>query len=61
MAREVRMRVRWIASVALAGLALAAPSWAAPEGWHESIDDGLEAAAKSGKPLLVVTAWKSGV
>ncbi len=31
---------------------------AAPAGWHKSLDDGLEASAKSGKPLLVITTWK---
>ncbi len=46
---------------ALAGLVLAASAAALPAGWHKSMDDGLEAAAKSGRPLLVVTAWKSGV
>jgi hypothetical protein len=34
---------------------------AAPEGWHASMKDGLAAAQKSGKPVLVVTGWKSGV
>jgi hypothetical protein len=37
------------------------PASAIPEGWHTSLDDGLEAAKKSGKPLLVVTGWKSGI
>ena len=40
---------------------LAWPAGAAPEGWHTSMEDGLEAAAKSNKPLLVVTAWKEKV
>ena len=34
---------------------------AGPEGWHESLDDGLAAARKSGKPLLVITTWKDGI
>jgi hypothetical protein len=34
---------------------------AAPEGWHRSLDDGTEAARKSGKAVLVVTAWGPGV
>ena len=45
------------------GLALflfLSPAWAAA-GWHKSRDDGLEAAKQSGKPLLVVTAWKEKV
>lgn len=55
------MRTPWIATLVLAGLALAGPAVAAPGGWHTSIDDGLAAAAKSGRPLLVVTAWKEKV
>ena len=31
---------------------------AAPDGWHGSLKDGIEASAKSGKPMLVITAWK---
>ncbi len=34
-----------------------AASAAPPDGWHKNLDEGLEAAAKSGKPLLVITAW----
>ncbi|MHC4939477.1 MAG: hypothetical protein ACYTHK_10945 [Planctomycetota bacterium] len=41
-------------------LLLAAPAFAAPEGWHKSLKDGLEAAKKSGKPLFVATMWKRG-
>lgn len=45
----------------LTGLALAlpwAPAQAAPpEGWHPNLEAGLEAAEKSGRPLLVITAW----
>ena len=29
-----------------------------PEGWHSTLADGVEAAAKSGKPILLITAWK---
>ncbi len=42
-------------AVALASLATLA--LCAPDGWHTSMKDGLEAAKKSGRPLLVVTAW----
>ncbi|MDA1195489.1 MAG: hypothetical protein O2894_09930 [Planctomycetota bacterium] len=51
----------------LAGLALLAagilamPVARGAEGWHASIEKGLEAAGKSGRPVLVVTAWKDGV
>jgi hypothetical protein len=44
----------------LALLVLTGPTLAA-DGWHGSLDDGLEAARKSGRPVLVVTGWKSGV
>lgn len=46
---------------ALAVALLAASVLAAPDGWHMSIKEGLEASGKSGKPLLVVTAWKEKV
>lgn len=29
----------------------------APPGWHKTIDEGVAAAKKSGKAVLVVTAW----
>ena len=37
------------------------PALAIPEGWHESLEDGKKAARVSGKPILVVTAWKPKV
>lgn len=40
---------------------LSAAAAASPQGWHRSKDDGIEAARKSGKPVLVVTLWKEGV
>ncbi len=42
------------------GIALIAlpTSSAAPAGWHTSLKDGVEAAGKSGKPILLITAWK---
>ena len=42
-------------------LLLAASAGAAPDGWLASLDGGLDAARRSGKPVLVVTAWKSGI
>ena len=51
---------RWtFACLAVLGLALlgALPAAGEVEGWHRTMDDGLEAAKKSGKPLLVVTLW----
>ena len=35
----------------------AATLFATPEAWHATLDAGIAAAKKSGKPLLVVTAW----
>ncbi len=32
---------------------------AAPPGWHKTLDDGVVAARKSGKALLVATAWSN--
>lgn len=29
-----------------------------PKGWHNSLGEGVEAATKSGKPILLITAWK---
>ncbi len=56
------MRIVRLFALSLLALAwLAAPAAAAPEGWHTSMKDGLEAAKKSGRPLLVVTAWKEKV
>lgn len=40
---------------------LAWPAAAQPEGWHGSLEEGVEAAAKSGKPILLITAWKRGL
>ena len=31
------------------------------EGWLRTRDDGLKAAQKSGKPVLVITLWGDGV
>jgi hypothetical protein len=45
------------------GAAVAAPASALPipDGWHKSKDDGVAAARKSRRPVLVVTAWKDKV
>lgn len=52
------MRSRRPAAFAAAALlAAAAPLFAAPAGWHTQRDDGLAAARRSGKPVLVVTCW----
>jgi hypothetical protein len=46
----------------LAGVLLfgAGAALAAPDGWHRTLEDGQEAARRSGKPILVVTAWREG-
>lgn len=42
----------------LAVLVLPFPAQAeVPSGWHKSLEEGVEAAAKSGKPILLITAW----
>lgn len=51
---------RYIAPFLALPLLLSGPALAA-EGWHKSLKDGLEASAKSGKPVLVITAWARGV
>ena len=47
-------------AVFLLAFLAAHPAFAA-DGWHGSRDDGLAAAKQSGKPVLVVTAWKEKV
>ena len=47
-------------TLAVIGLIASAVA-AAPQGWHRTMDDGIEAARKSGKPVLVVTVWKEKV
>ena len=37
---------------------LSLPALAVPDGWHGTLDEGKKAARVSGKPILVVTAWK---
>ena len=56
------MKLRpWLLLGALAlGLLLTADAFAL-DGWLRSRDDGLKAAQKSGKPVLVVTMWGDGV
>ncbi|MHC4409803.1 MAG: hypothetical protein ACYS0E_13935 [Planctomycetota bacterium] len=39
---------------------LCVPVLAAPAGWHPTLEKGLDAAKKSGKPLFVATMWKRG-
>lgn len=53
---NVRTPLRLAAAVLIAGVALAQdpPRFA-------NLDDGVKAAKKSGKPLLVLTYWKTGV
>ena len=33
----------------------------AGDAWHKDLETGISAARKSGRPILVVTAWKSGI
>ena len=64
IAHTHRHRLRaLVLATTLGALALTAhrADAASPEGWHQSLKDGLEASAKSGKPLLLVTLWKEKV
>ena len=52
------MRIAGFFVLALLSLGLLATSTpAAPEGWHKSLKDGIAAAEKSRKPILLITAW----
>lgn len=56
------MRFVRVLALTVLGLALSATSaHAIPDGWHKSLKEGLEAAAKSGKPLLLVSGWKDEI
>ena len=46
---------------ALAVLGLFASDATALDGWLHKQDDAVEAAKKSGKPILYVTIWKDGI
>ena len=50
---------RILAAALAAAAALPLAALAAPEGWHRTLDDGLKAAKRSGKPVLVATAWNN--
>ncbi len=49
-----------LACAALAAVAFTPPA-AAATGWHASLEKGVDAAKRSGRPLLVVTAWPTGI
>jgi hypothetical protein len=49
--------MRTLSAIAL----MAGAVLAAPEGWHRTKKEGEGAAARSGKPVLVVTIWKEKV
>ncbi len=52
------MRIAGFSVLALLATGLLATSTpAAPEGWHASLKDGVAAAEKSRKPILLITAW----
>lgn len=55
------MRSAISTAVVAAVLLTAAAALAVPDGWHKKLEDGQKAARKSGKPILVVTAWKPNV
>jgi hypothetical protein len=54
--------IRLVSLALAATLALgSALAWAGERAWHPTLEKGVEAARKSGKPVLVVTGWKSGI
>jgi hypothetical protein len=53
----MRISRLFVLSLLAVGL-FALPATAQPEGWHKSVEEGVEAAAKSNKPLLLITGWK---
>ena len=55
------MKLGATAAIAALTLLFAVPALSSPEGWMRSLEDGQKAARQSGKPILVVTAWKEGV
>ena len=50
------MRLATAAILFFAGMA-----FAAPDGWHRSLKEGVAASQKSGRPVLVITLWKEKV
>jgi len=50
------MRLAIAATLIFAGMA-----FAAPDGWHRNLKDGIAASQKSGRPVLVVTIWPEKV
>jgi hypothetical protein len=42
-------------------LGLAPPARGDRPGWHATLDDGIAAAKASGRPVFLVTLWKTSV
>lgn len=59
-ARRLPMRLL-VSTLALCTFVAALAPPARAEEWHRSLEDGLAASAKSGKPTLLVTLWKEKV
>ena len=56
----MRIAPHLAAALALLALApLAAPAEDAP--WHPTLEKGLQAAKRSGRPVFLVTIWKTGL
>ncbi|MHC4579803.1 MAG: hypothetical protein ACYTED_20695 [Planctomycetota bacterium] len=52
------MRLATVATAAtVTTVFLLGTATASPEGWHRTMKDGVAAAKRSGKPVLVVTMW----
>lgn len=54
-------RLRFGLALASLALACSAVARAADASWRASLEEGLTAAKTSGKAVLVVTLWKTGV
>ncbi|MEZ6024889.1 MAG: hypothetical protein R3E85_01760 [Planctomycetota bacterium] len=61
MTRSSALVLRWVACVLLAAPAVLFAGPARADDWHTSLADGLAAAGKSGKPVLLVTLWPPNV
>ena len=60
----MRISSTFCLAAAAAVVCLAAPGLVATAGagaWHASLDQALDAAKKSGRPVLVVTLWPKGL
>ena len=53
--------VPFLVAVVCGFAALFSPGAFAGDVWHATLEKGLEAAKKAGRPVFLVTLWKTGV